>query len=74
MRACIHDRWPLVTGTGGQVEDATYNTPWLARLPTIMMNLLGYKYKIYNSGYNTDMINKQCNAGDPLESPGGLYR
>ena len=29
--------------------------------------LLGYTYKIYNSGYNTDMINKQCNAGDPLE-------
>ena len=20
------------------------------------------------------MINKQCNAGDPLENPGGLYR
>ncbi len=34
------------------------------------MNLLGYTYKIYNSGYNTEMIN----AGDPLETPGGLYR
>ena len=21
-----------------------------------------------------EMINKQCNAGDPLETPGGLYR
>ena len=29
--------------------------------------LLGYTYKIYNSGYNTEMINKQCDAGDPLE-------
>ena len=38
------------------------------------MNLLGYTYKIYNSGYNTEMINKQCNAGDPLETPGGVYR
>ena len=38
------------------------------------MNLLGYTCKIYNSGYNTEMINKQCNAGDPLETPGGLYR
>ena len=27
------------------------------------MNVLGYTYKIYNSGYNTEMINKQCNAG-----------
>ena len=38
------------------------------------MNLLGYKYNNYNSGYNTEMINKQCNAGDLLETPGGLYR
>ena len=38
------------------------------------MTLLGYTCKIYNSGYNTEMINKQCNAGDPLETPGGLYR
>ena len=34
------------------------------------MNLLGYTYKIYNSGYKTEMINKQCNAGDPLETSG----
>ena len=33
--------------------------------------LLGYTY---NSGCNTEMINKQCKAGDPLETPGGLYR
>ena len=38
------------------------------------MNLLGYTYKIHNSGYNTQMINKQCNAGDRLETPVGLYR
>ena len=38
------------------------------------VNLLGYTYKIYNSGYNTEMINKQCNAGDPLEAMRGLYR
>ena len=38
------------------------------------MNLLGYRYNILNSGYNTEMINKQCNAGDPLETSGGLYR
>ena len=37
------------------------------------MNLLGYTWKI-KIGYNTDMINKQCNAGDPLETPGGLDR
>ena len=40
----------------------------------LKMNLLGYTCTIYNSGYNTEMINKQCNAGDPLETPGGLYR
>ena len=38
------------------------------------MNLLGYTGKIYNSDYNTEMINKPCKAGDPLETPGGLYR
>ena len=35
------------------------------------MNSLGY---INNSSYNVEMINKQCNAGGPLETPGGLYR
>ncbi len=38
------------------------------------MNLLGYTYKIFNSCYNTEMGNKLCNAGDPLETSGGLYR
>ena len=38
------------------------------------MNLLGYTYTIFNSGYNTEMVNEQCNAGDPLETSGGLYR
>ena len=40
----------------------------------MIMNLLGYTYKIFNSSYNTEMVNKQCNAGDPLETSGGLYR
>ena len=31
-------------------------------------------YKIYNIGYNTEMIYKQCNAGDPLETSGGINR
>ena len=31
------------------------------------INLLGYTYKIFNSGYNTEMVNKQCNARDPRE-------
>ena len=38
------------------------------------MNLFGYTYKIYDIGYKTEMMNKKCNAGDPLETPGGLYR
>ena len=36
------------------------------------MYLLGYPYKMYNSGYNTEMINTQSNAGDPVETSGGL--
>ena len=39
-----------------------------------MMKLLGYTYKMCNSGCNEEMIKKQCNAGDPLEPLGGLYR
>ncbi len=38
------------------------------------MNLLGYTYQRFNSGYNKELVNKQCNAGDPLETSGGLYR
>ena len=29
-------------------------------------------YKIYDCDYKADTINKQCNAADPLETPGGL--
>ena len=28
---------------------------------------------MYNSGYNTEIINEQFNPGDPLETSGGLY-
>ena len=38
------------------------------------MNLFGYTYKIYDIGYKTEMMSKERNAGDPLETPGGLYR
>ena len=31
------------------------------------MNLFGYTYKIYDIGYKTEMMSKECNAGDPLE-------
>ena len=30
--------------------------------------------KIYNSGYSIEIVNEQCNTGDPLETSGGLYR
>ena len=30
--------------------------------------------KMYNSGYITEIVNEQCNTGDPLETSGGLYR
>ena len=36
------------------------------------MNLFGYTYKIYDIGYKTEMMSKECNAGDPLETPGRL--
>ena len=36
--------------------------------------LFGYTYKIYDIGYKTEMMSKECNSGDPLETPGGLYR
>ena len=38
------------------------------------MNLFGYTYKIYDIGYKTEMTSKECNSGDPLETPGSLYR
>ena len=43
-------------------------------LDVMKMNLFGYTYKIYDIGYKTEMMSKECNAGDPLETPGGLYR
>ena len=36
------------------------------------MNLF-VTHKIYDIGYKTEMMSKECNAGDPLETPGGLY-
>ena len=38
------------------------------------MDLFGYTYKIYDIGYKTEMMSNECNAGDPIETPGGLYR
>ena len=38
------------------------------------MNLFGYTCKIYDIGYKTEMMSKECNSGDPLATPGGLYR
>ena len=58
------------------------NSMWITSLelattlvsPWMKMNLFGYTYKIYDIGYKTEMMSKECNAGDPLETPGGLYR
>ena len=36
--------------------------------------LYKYFYYYYYYYYNTEMVNEQCNAGDPLETSGGLYR
>ena len=44
------------------------------KMMKMKMNLFGYTYKIYDIGYKTEMMSKECNAGDPLETPGGLYR
>ena len=49
-----------------------FNVLWLYGY--LKMNLFGYTYKIYDIGYKTEMMSKECNAGDPLETPGGLYR
>ena len=37
------------------------------------MNLFGYTYKIYDIGYKTEMMSKECNAGDPLETHIDIY-
>ena len=44
------------------------------KMMKMKMNLFGYTYKIYDIGYKLEMMSKECNAGDPLETPGGLYR
>ena len=46
----------------------------MMKMNKMKMNLFGYTYKIYDIGYKTEMMSKECNAGDPLETPGGLYR
>ena len=52
-------------------------TPWIARARIHKEEEeqcigLGIQNVQYNSDYNTEMINKQCNEGYPLETPGGL--
>ena len=43
-------------------------------LSTVLVRLGPTHKNIYNSNYNTEMSNTQCNAGDPLETPADLYR
>ena len=65
--------WKLPT----YVSDTINSLPSCIHDKTLMkmkMNLFGYTYKIYDIGYKTEMMSKECNAGDPLETPGGLYR
>ena len=31
----------------------------------------GFYWVVYNSGYSTEIVNEQCNTGDPLETSGG---
>ncbi len=37
-KVSVHDRWPLIRGTGGQVKDATYNTPRLSPPAIFILN------------------------------------
>ena len=37
-KVSVHDRWPLVRGTGGQMKDATYNTPQLSPPAIFILN------------------------------------
>ena len=34
----VHDRWSLIRGTGGQMKDATYNTPRLSPPAIFILN------------------------------------
>ena len=38
------------------------------------MNFIWLHINIYNSGYSIEIVNEQCNTGDPLVTSGGLYR
>ena len=39
-KVSVHDRWPLITGTGAwQVKDATFNTPRLSPPAIFIMNI-----------------------------------
>ena len=58
----------------GPVSLAPLATPMMKKKKKKKMNVFGYTYKIYDIGYKTEMMSKECNAGDPLETPGGLYR
>ena len=57
---------------GGKLLNVVTSFSYLGHI--MKMNLFGYTYKIYDIGYKTEMMSKECNAGDPLETPGGLYR
>ena len=37
-KVSVHDRWPLIRGTGEQVNDATYNTPRLSPPAIFILN------------------------------------
>ena len=37
-KVSVHDRWPLIRGTGGQVKDATFNTPRLSPPAIFILN------------------------------------
>ena len=38
-KVSVHDRWPLIRlGTGGQVNDATFNTPRLSSPAIFILN------------------------------------
>ena len=67
LQSCNNGHFYMFHSWAVDVSDR-FNT--LGENLVMMMNLFGYTYKIYNSGYSiiTEMINKQCNAGDPLET------
>ena len=52
-KVSVHDRWPLIRGTGGQVKDATYNTPRLSPPAIFILNagivIIMYAIVIYTT-------------------------